>query len=154
MSNRDNKSFTMDTDGVDHVNISPKGKTRLGRLLATFADVPVTHPDLGRFRTAEGLRCYLLTGSKYDEFRSMSGIEAFEFQSSLPKVWDPSYQEKMYVGLRNKVEEKEELLAAFLENTLPFANYLLHNGKTIHVKSKTVASIEKLHGELCSKYNV
>lgn len=46
-------------DGVDHINIHPRGKTRLGRLLSAESDIPVLLEPYGAFRTELGFKTWL-----------------------------------------------------------------------------------------------
>lgn len=55
--------FTLDTisheDGKSHINIHPRGNTRLGRLLSDESRVPVTVPPFGRFDTEAGFKAWM-----------------------------------------------------------------------------------------------
>lgn len=144
--------LSIDRDGVDHINIHPTSNTRLGRMLSTFADIPVEHPIHGRFRTAEGFRAYLLTGLDKDEFRSMSGYECHKHLKSLNKVWYNDYEVDFEMGIRNKIVNKEELLRMFIESEQPFTMYIVSKKddsmRLNHVNASMVVMLGNLRSEL------
>jgi len=49
-------------DGVTHINIYSKGKTKLGRLLTNFAHTPFTHAEYGQFASVEGFWYWIRDG--------------------------------------------------------------------------------------------
>lgn len=122
MSNVQNPHNPLD-DGITHINVYTRGRTRLGRLLSNLADVKVEHPDYGTFRTAEGLWYYLRSGCKHEDLRALSGFEAKNLGKTLEVVWNDKFQEQFLVGVRAKVMGNDELKALLKESSLPFAHY-------------------------------
>lgn len=127
------------TDGIDHINLYTRGKTRLGRLATNLAELHVAHPTYGRFRTAEGLWYYLKTGKCHEELRAMSGFEAKRHGRTLPSVWNKDFRAEFEIGLREKVLCNKELYELFIESTLPFAHYYVYESKKPDVEPKIIA---------------
>lgn len=126
-------------DGVTHCNVlHMKAATRLGRLLSNLADVPLTHPTHGRFRTAEGLWYYLKTGCIDEDLRSMTGFEAKKYGQALKVVWLADFKEQFMLGVENKIESHDELKRLFVASTLPFVHYYCYYSKHPGVKPKVV----------------
>lgn len=113
-------------DGVNHINVYSKGRTRLGRLLTNLADVPVDHPTYGTFRTAEGLWYYLKTGCKHESLRALAGFDAKKFGNTLEVVWNQDFKEQFLLGVRAKVRDNEELQHLLRGSDLPFAHYYFY----------------------------
>jgi hypothetical protein len=110
-------------DGISHINVYTKGRTRLGRLLTNLADVQLKHPTYGMFRTAEGLWYYLKTGCKHESLRAMTGFEAKKYGNTLEVVWNQDFKEQFLLGIRAKVERNVELFDLLKGSDLPFAHY-------------------------------
>lgn len=125
-------------DGIDHINIYTRGKTRLGRLITNLSDVPVTHPTYGRFRTAEGLWFYLKSGKAHEELRAMSGFEVKRYARGLVNVWNKEFQAEFKQGLKQKILDHSELRDLFVESTLPFTHYYVYESKRPDVEPKVV----------------
>lgn len=122
-------------DGEDHLNVWTKAKTRLGRLLTNPADVPVTHPTYGRFRTMEGLHFYLKTGMIHEDLRSMNGYEARRFGGTLKTVWNPNFTEEIKIGIKCKIDQHPELKELMEESILPFEHYYVYPTNVVVPKS-------------------
>lgn len=116
-------------DGITHINIYTRSRTRLGRLSTNLADVAVYHPVHGRFRTAEGLWYWLRTGMKHEEFRSLDGFQSKAFGKSLENVWYDKFQEDFKVALDWKFENHPELKQLLTESTLPLEHYYYYSSK-------------------------
>lgn len=129
-------NFHPSGDGVDHINIYTRGRTRLGVLATNLSDVPVIHPKFGHFRTAEGLYYWLKTGKIDDGYRILSGFEAKRKGQEQPIVWNKNFQEEFASAIIYKTVRSEEiqaLLKSFLPD-LPFAHYYWYgNQKDPHV---------------------
>lgn len=117
-------------DGVTHCNIlHMKAATRLGRLLSNLADVAVNHPEHGRFRTAEGLYYYLITGCQHEDLRSMDGYTAKREGSKLKKVWMDDFRDQFMKGVVDKIANHDELRDLFEKSSLPFTHYYVYRSK-------------------------
>lgn len=125
-------------DGITHIDIYTKGKTRLGRLLTNLADIPVHHPIYGTFRCAEGLWYYLKTGCQFECLRAMTGFEAKKFGTSKPTVWMDDFKEQFKLGLINKIVSHQELYEAFVSSELPFEHYYFYSSNKPNVPPKVI----------------
>ncbi|MGG4591707.1 hypothetical protein ACLPJK_25970 [Pseudomonas aeruginosa] len=123
------------TDGVDHINIYTKGRTRLGRLLTNLAELALEHPVHGYFRTAEGFYYYLTTGLSDERYRVLNGFDAKRVGSQTCKVWNSTFCNEFQLGLVGKIELNEELKALLIafKPELPFTHYY-HYGKGDNLK--------------------
>jgi hypothetical protein len=122
-------------DGEDHINVWTKGKTRLGRLLTNPADLPVTHPKYGMFRTMEGLWFYLKTGMIHEDLRAMNGFEARRVGMTFKTVWFQDFMDEIKIGIRCKIEQHAELRELMEESILPFEHYYVYPVRTVTPKS-------------------
>lgn len=110
-------------DGITHINIHPRGKTRLGRLLHMDSDIHVETATHGRFRTAAGYYLYLITGCNDDSFRSRTAADARIHAKTMPRVWNKDMRECFIEALRGKVSHHKELRELYLNNPLPYVSY-------------------------------
>lgn len=133
-----NKTYNPDDDGIQFINVYTKATTRLGRLLTNLADIPVTHPTYGTFRTCEGLYYYLRTGCTNEELRALTGFEVKALGRTLPMVWNDAFQEEFKLGLRAKIIDHNELFLLFVSSTLPFVHYYVY-------ASKDKTKVPKIH---------
>lgn len=116
-------SFGPDTDGVDHINIYTKGKTKLGKLLTNMSDMPVNIPEHGYFMTLEGYWYWLTTGCSYEYFRDCNGFEAKIKGKTLPRTTFPDFKETFKKALKLRFDQNERLKSLTINSTLPFAHY-------------------------------
>lgn len=112
-------------DGVGHVNVYTRGKTALGRSLSNLADIPVDHPEFGRFRTMEGLYFWCSTGKKNDMLRVVNGYKARKLGSAEHKGWNPQFKDEVMVGILCKIMQNRDLfeLLSTTYTDLPFFHY-------------------------------
>ncbi|WP_156820691.1 NADAR family protein [Thioalkalivibrio thiocyanodenitrificans] len=61
-------------DGISHINVYSKGRTRLGQLLSNFARTPFVVDGFGRFASVEAYWYWL--SCEQDELRDLAGFEA------------------------------------------------------------------------------
>ena len=66
-------ALNLGEDGEDHINFWDQGKTRLGRALCHTTGLPINHPIFGRFKTMTGFWNFILSPSKDDELRTLTG---------------------------------------------------------------------------------
>lgn len=123
-------------DGVDHVNIYLKGKTSLGRSLSNLADLSVTLPDAGKFRTLEGYWYWLSWPN--DQFRSLDGFSCKKLGQQLKKSANKGFthsdfKDKIKLAIWLKLEQYPEVLNEFVRSTLPLTHYYDYNGKIIQL---------------------
>ncbi|MBN22752.1 MAG: hypothetical protein CL678_15815 [Bdellovibrionaceae bacterium] len=126
-------------DGVTHINIYSKARTKLGYLLSNLTDAQVRHPRLGVFKTLEGLWFYYSTGCVDEIFRVLPGFKAKRYGSTLPRVQQDDFEEVIKEALYCKVIQNPIIAELMLESTLPFEHYYYYgnpkNAKVINVTS-------------------
>lgn len=120
-------------DGVTHINIFTRGKTKLGRFLTNLSLSPFHHPQYGRFASVEGLWYWLSTGMKHDELRDFLGFEAKSYGKKLERVeMDPEeFQAAIKKGITAKLLANPQMLNAMINTDLPFAHYYVYYGKVV-----------------------
>jgi len=130
-------------DNIDHIRIDLNATTRLGRLLPLLADVKVTHPKFGVFRTGQGLWEYLkisdtITKRDLENLRVASGFEAKKISGSYQARWNKALKDEIKVAMRSKIDDNIEIFLEFVRSELPFRYYhRLRNLKVIE-PSETV----------------
>jgi hypothetical protein len=67
-------SLVPSEDGIGHINVYSKAKTKLGRELSNFSFSPFTHPEDGKFNSIEGYWYWL--GCKQEKLRKVWGYAA------------------------------------------------------------------------------
>lgn len=120
------RGFSPSTDGVDHINIHPKAKTPLGRLLSFYRNIPFIHSNYGPFYSIEGFSQYLRTGCKHDGLRYVYGFRAKELGKALPSVDTLSkadYEIEIAYAHWEKIRQNNCLLQMVVESNLPFDSY-------------------------------
>lgn len=125
-------------DGVDHIRIDLNASSRLGRLLPLLADVRVTHPKHGIFRTGQGLWEYLKVSDGLEELKAATGFEAKKASSKYATKWSKRFKEDVKAGMISKIEDNLEIYIAFVESTLPFRYYHMTRGRKIVEPKETL----------------
>lgn len=121
-------SFKPENDGVDHINIYSKAKTRLGRFLTNFAQTPFECED-GHFDSIEGYWYWL--GVDPDEprrelLRKASGFQAKKLGRELRgKDWQDGddFKRKIKAAIRKKLEANPDAWNALRSTDLPLDHY-------------------------------
>ena len=122
-------------DGIDHIRIDLYAASRLGCKLPLLADVKVSHPVHGKFRTGQGLWVYLKIGKKKaEELRMAEGFEAKEIGADFSNLWVKTLKDDIKIAMRSKIEDNIEIFVPFLESTLPFRYYHISRKKVIEPK--------------------
>ena len=134
-------------DGLTHLNVYTKAKTKLGLALTNFAHTPFRHPLLGFFESSEGLHYFLKTGRKVQEFRGLWGYKAKELGVQLCRdpnniVLDHQFDWFFRIGLVAKITQNAELFAEFIESDLPFTHYYYYGDPDSLEKCKVVNAKE------------
>jgi hypothetical protein len=137
-------------DGEQHINCWTQAKTRLGRLATNLSDLRTRHPDYGLFRCAEGLYYYLKTGMRHEDLRAMDGFSAKNFGSAQEIKWNNNLWAEMKVGIRNKIEDSEELRELVVESSLPFEHYYVYHGRVVVPRGsdKFIQVLEEIRSEM------
>lgn len=130
-----------DNDGVDHINISFAAKTKLGKMLNDFSNIPTVDVDGRVWKSAYSYLCYLKTGRVEERFSEMSAKEAHVLYKMLisngrgSDTWVPNLLDEYWRVLRNRIERNDVLRTEFYANRLPYTSYILdNNGLPIHRK--------------------
>lgn len=79
---RDTLRTSLKNDGIDHINISPRGETELGRVLFLDWQRRFHVPGMGSFQTARSFANWMVSGGD-DEHRG-GGVDARYFRSAAP----------------------------------------------------------------------
>lgn len=138
-------------DKVDHIRIDLNAVTRMGRKLPFLADVKVTHPKYGIFRTGEGLLQYLTTGKDLEELKVASGFEAKKIGARHQNKWSKTLREDLKIALRSKIEDNLEIYVEFVESTLPFRYYHMLRNKRV-IEPKEMLWVSEWLGELREEF--
>lgn len=118
-------------DGVDHINVYSKGKTKLGKLLSNFAHTPFVHPTNGHFASIEAYWYWLLFNKQDNDIRGLFGYKAKQYgmaarakaQSSLRNSDTGSFRTEIKEAMLYKVQQNKELRVLLEESTLPLVHY-------------------------------
>lgn len=121
-------------DGVTHINIYSKGKTKLGRALTNFASLSFKHPLYGKFESMEGYWYWIKTGYQHEELRTLSGFKAKEVGNKFEVVDNPNFHVEVLQGIKCKLYQRPNLLKAVLQNNLPLKHYYCYGGKAVPAK--------------------
>lgn len=116
-------------DGITHINIYSRGKTKLGRALSNFADIGIEHPVYGHFKTIEGFWCWLKTGKIHDVFRNTDGVQSKLKAKNTKLVVCNNFQQEIKTALLLKIESHQELLEALKQSTLPLVHYYYYGSE-------------------------
>lgn len=122
-------------DGVKHINIYSKGKTKLGKFLSNFTKAPFDHPEDGKFNSIEGYWYWL--SAKDDTLRSTYGFQAKARGRELGgKDWidTDEFKRKIKMAIRHKLHANPEMRTEFKASTLPFMHYYVYGGKVVEPK--------------------
>lgn len=122
-------------DGVKHINVYSKGKTKLGKFLSNFHKTVFKHPEDGQFASVEAYWYWLST--KDDTLRGLYGYHAKARGRELGgKDWidTDEFKRKIKMAIRHKLHADIEMRAEFKASTLPFMHYYVYGGKVIEPK--------------------
>ena len=123
-------------DGVDHLNVYSKAKTKLGRFLSNFYYTPFECAD-GKFASIEGYWYWLNVPEstpRRDELRTKHGWEAKKLGRDLRGAdWNTSddFKNKIKDAIRIKLEINP-IPAELLKNChLPLKHYYVYGDKVV-----------------------
>lgn len=118
--------FEPENDGIDHINIYSKGKTKLGQLLSNFAETPFEYPPFGKFNSVEGFWYWYFSGMKHDELKVLSGFAAKQTGRSYitdhHEITDTD-KEIVLEAIRCKLRQNKYILDMLVDNNLPLVHY-------------------------------
>ncbi len=117
-------------DGIDHINIYSKGKTKLGRFLSNFTYCPL-YIDEKKFNSIEAYWYFLLTGE--EKLALLYNYEAKQEGKKYPKIRevDDDFIEKIKAALDLKIKCTRGYMELFYESNLPFKHYYLYGDKVV-----------------------
>lgn len=130
--------YSKDTDGIDHINISPQGKTELGVLLAHYTESHFVHEYLGPFDSMEGYWYYVKGEKPDDKLRSLSGKAAYLYGKELPSIRRQYFREIIMDGNYFKIDQNERLKELLMESSLPFTQYYNYGKHAVAINPKTM----------------
>lgn len=144
-------------DGITHVNIYSKGKTKLGRMLSNFYASPIITVD-GNFNSVEGYWYWLSCPNDYphkNDFRTLVGWQAKERGREVgARDWldSPAFKLKIYNAILSKLLLDDEILQEFLTNKLSFRHYYVYKDKIVEPKEGRwiIELFEFLRSQLCT----
>lgn len=117
-------NYGVETDGIDHINVSCQGRTLLGMMLYNGSFSPTTIPDAGTFTSIHGYWSWLLTDRKYDIFKHLYGEEAFAMLKGLPITPNGHLEELVSHAIDLKLNQNLTLAYLFNQNkSLPYVSY-------------------------------
>lgn len=115
-------------DGVTHINVYSKGKTKLGKFLSNFTHTPIETED-GHFESVEGYWHWL--GLRDDKLRTLYGWEAKKYASNSVKTFkltEEEFKNKIRKAITIKLETNPDKLSELRNTVLPLAHYYVFNG--------------------------
>lgn len=127
----ENPQINPDEDGVSHINVYTRGKSKLGRDLSNFQECNIEHPYLGRFRTLEGLWYYMKTGFSDEMFRILNGFDCRKKGKAMDSQQYPLFTKMFKLGMVEKLAKSPSLQEDLIRNELPFVHYYNYRGKVI-----------------------
>lgn len=126
------------TDGIDHINISPQGRTELGVLLAHYTESHFVHEYLGPFDSMEGYWYYVKSAVPDDKLRSLSGKQAYLYGKELPAIRRQFFREIIKDGNYFKISQNDRLRELFAASELPLTQYYNYGAHSIAINPKTM----------------
>lgn len=119
--------FEPATDGVDHLNIYSKAKTKLGKLMSNFAHTPFTYQGK-TYQSVEGALYYHRTED--DRLSTLHGSKAKKLGSSLiqKRIETPAM---IKAWIYAKLFANPDIIELLLQNKLPYSHYYVMYGKKI-----------------------
>lgn len=122
-------------DGVTHINVYSKAKTKLGKFLSNFTKAPFVHPEDGQFNSVEGYWYWLST--KDDTLRGLHGFQAKAHGRKVDgKDWvdTDEFKRKIKMAVRAKMDHNQAMKAEFTKSRLPLHHYYVYGGKVVEPK--------------------
>lgn len=123
MINKKTHVFLPDDDGITHINVFPRGKTELGRLLAHFSKTPFVHPYLGAFNSMEGFWYYVRAKYPDEKLRTLSGPGAKFYGRNLEHRRFNEFKDIINDANYHKIDQNATIKKLLVESELPFDHY-------------------------------
>jgi len=163
--------YLPEEDGVTHINVYTKAKTKLGRLLTNMSNISFPIKIKGKEYIFSSLEGYWY----FTKIKLIKGVEDFSFQNidcfsakikgnnflkgdnKIKEEDYPSFQKEIKKALKAKIENNEEIKELLISTTLPFIHYYYYgegdDSKIILKKEDEwmMKEIEKIRKELQKK---
>lgn len=135
---KSDRGFTVDKDGIDHINIHPLAKTELGRLLSHFLHTPFTHPYFGHFYSMEGFWYFARNGFTDSRLRYLSGFRAKQAGQEMKeyKAYD-NFKEDIIAANYQKIIQHENIREMMIASELPFDQYYINRPNDFHITARS-----------------
>lgn len=126
-------------DGVDHINIHPHARTKLGEALSTVGNIEFRHPQYGTFNNIIGLEMWLCSTDQPDRFRRMAGRELLKLRRTLTdRVRISNYRHVVLTSTWMKIKSSPALMEDIKRCALSFDYYYYERvemGEPIRVRA-------------------
>jgi hypothetical protein len=138
-------AYLPESDGITHINVYSKGKTKLGKMLSNMYVSPTEiefDGEILKFNTLEGFWYFLVlyrgTKIKFYDLCSLSGFEAKKLGNDYIEennidyeniVNKKSFKTTISEALKSKIRQNKELLSLLTLSELPFAHYYYYGSE-------------------------
>jgi predicted NAD-dependent protein-ADP-ribosyltransferase YbiA (DUF1768 family) len=142
--------FKPENDGIDHINVFSKSRSKLGRMLSNFAHTPFTL-DGNKFESVESWWYWtkmnninksvlfpIFSDEQLDTIRFLIGKDAKSYFRELHKADSSSFSPEPFELKRTylqKLEENPDVKKELMENKLPIDHYYMMFDKKISAAS-------------------
>lgn len=115
-------------DGLDHINVSNRGETELGRILTHTSKVPFKHKVFGRFCSMESFWFFINSAERDDRIRFMYGYTLKRFASKLTKVRVNNFRAIIMDSHYQRILQNPNMKSMIVMSELPFDCYFTIEG--------------------------
>ncbi len=123
-----NSLIIPENDGITHINVYSKGKTKLGRLLSNFAHTPFDLNGL-HFESVESFWYFTITGK--DSIRNLIGFKAKQEGKTSKLIRGAPTVDELREAYKAKLRFNPFIKDLLSKNTLPFLHYYVYFGKVV-----------------------
>lgn len=133
-------------DGVDHININERSKTRLGLLFSNQYYFKQEVGPYGKFSSIKRFWTWVTSVERPDEIRHLHTSKLSAFTKSLTKCKVVNFKVMIAEAMYHKVSKLSELKKLLLENDLPFECYYVdaEGNKSRYTFSKWIIYIANI----------
>lgn len=126
-------------DGIDHINIHPHARTKIGEALSTVGNIEFRHPQYGKFTNTIGLVMWLCSVDQPDSFRRMPGKELLKYRKGVvERIKIPNYRTVVLTSTWMKIQSSPSLMNDLKQTALNFDYYFYERvevGEPIRVRA-------------------
>lgn len=116
-------------DGLTHVRISPKGRTKLGRALSNLSLLGFEHPIYGPVASMESWWVYCRGGKRDADILDFTPKQADRHLKRQARVRYKGFRHDILEGLSLKLTQNTDLQERLRDNLLPLIRYTHINGE-------------------------